>query len=286
MKSKIPSTTTNISGFTVRPASISALGIVTFTDDVVNITPNQIQCEAYGYTYDESLRVCRSFLFNNELEDSFNNINNFTKGLGNTVGTGVTESFIIGQDNIVNNRSRNSNITGTNNEVTDRINNVSVVGTSGRVTTDNTFVLGSGNEKGIKGSRQYSVLMYGVKTTTSGTIDSYLNGVTGSYFVIEPKTAFYFECDILAIRTGGTGAGTVGDFGSYTEKGVVSNVLGGDSAIRIGRERDTIQTSGTTTLWRPTAAVDGNNFVIDIRGAANVEIEWAITVKMTQIKTI
>ena len=41
-----------IKGFSVIPLSVSALGAVTFTDGTNEITPNQVECEAYGYTYD------------------------------------------------------------------------------------------------------------------------------------------------------------------------------------------------------------------------------------------
>ena len=49
-----------IAGFTIVPASISNLGVVTFTDDGTNnIAPNQRQCEAYGYRYDETSDIVK-----------------------------------------------------------------------------------------------------------------------------------------------------------------------------------------------------------------------------------
>ena len=38
-------------GFTVKPLAISGTGQVTFTDGTNDITPNQKECEAYGYTF-------------------------------------------------------------------------------------------------------------------------------------------------------------------------------------------------------------------------------------------
>ena len=35
-----------LQGFEVKPSATSALGVVTFTDGVNELTPNQIQCEA------------------------------------------------------------------------------------------------------------------------------------------------------------------------------------------------------------------------------------------------
>jgi len=92
----------------------------------------------------------------------------------------------------------------------------------------------------------------------------------------------YFHADILAVRVGGTGAGSAGDFASWVERGVVINKSG---TLSIERERDTIKSSGTVTNWRPTTTVDGTNFIIDVRGATDVTIEWASNIRFTQIKT-
>ena len=53
-----------LTGFTVKPASTSAIGLVTFTDGTNEVTPNQLQCEAYGYTYDKDSGTCSTFRFN------------------------------------------------------------------------------------------------------------------------------------------------------------------------------------------------------------------------------
>ena len=284
MPEREPTTTPYLTGFKVKPASVSPFGIVTYTDGVSNSTPNQMQCEAYGYTYNSAEGTCSAFNYNHNLNRSFDNINNNTQGVGNVIGTGVNNTCIMGENNVVNNRSRNNIIIGSENEIANRVNNANVFGSKAEATVDNSLVLGAGSGAEILGKRQYSTFMYGVKTTVGTTKASYLNGLVDSYFEIKPNTAFYFQCDVLAVRTGGTGAGTTGDFASFTERGVVSNVLLG-SDIRIGRERDNVQSSGTTTTWRPTAAISGTNFVVNVRGAADVDVEWAITVKITQIKT-
>ena len=57
MASKV-TTIPYITGFTVKPLSTSELGIVTFTDGTNDVTPNQLQCKAYGYTYDIATGTC------------------------------------------------------------------------------------------------------------------------------------------------------------------------------------------------------------------------------------
>ena len=124
--------------------------------------------------------------------------------------------------------------------------------------------------------------MYGTQTTAGSTVDSYLNNISGNYFTIPDNTAMYFHADVLAVRVGGTGAGSTGDFASWVERGVVINKSG---TLSIERERDSIKSSGTVSAWRPTATVDGTNFIMDVRGATDVTIEWASNIRFTQIKT-
>ena len=283
-----------IRGLSVKPLEVSAIGIVTFTNgsmttgeviEPIPITPNQLQCEAYGYTYNQVDGTCSAFRYNTNLNRNFSNIKNKTYGARNTTETGTNNTLIMGENNTARSFTRNNIITGSNNEISNNVNNVNVLGTKGEATADNSLVIGGNAGADNLGERQSIQLMYGVQTTGSGTVDSYLNNLTGSYFEIPDNTIMYFNAEIVAVRVGHTGeapTGDLGDYASFIERGVVINKSG---TLSINRERDAIKSSGTVTLWRPTAAVDGTNFVIDIRGAADVTIEWAANITFTQIKT-
>ena len=121
-----------------------------------------------------------------------------------------------------------------------------------------------------------------IDNNSSDGTGEYLNNITDNYFTIPDNTAMYFHADVLAVRVGGTGAGSTGDFASFVERGVVINKSG---TLSISRERDAIKSSGTVTNWRPTATVNGTNFIMDVRGATDVTIEWASNIRFTQIKT-
>ena len=101
--------------------------------------------------------------------------------------------------------------------------------------------------------------MFGVQTTTNSTVPSYLNNVTGSLFPIPENTAMYFCAEVLVVRVGGSASGSPGDFASWLERGVIINESGTTS---ISRNRKSIVSVGSHTNWRPTTAVDGNNFVM------------------------
>lgn len=271
-----------LSDYPVKPNSINGLGIVTFTDGTNNITPNQQQCEAYGYTYDESTGTCKAFMYNSNIERNIANVNNNVQGSRNVTETGTNNTYIMGESNTVKGLSRNNIIIGSNNEIANGINNSSVYGTKGEVTATNSIVLGGNAPTDNLAERQSIQLMYGVQTTAGGTVDSYLNNITDNYFTIPENTAMYFHADVLAVRVGGSGTGNAGDFLSWVERGVVINKSG---TLSIERERDTIVGSGNHTNWRPTATFNGTDFIIEVRGAIDTTIEWASNITFTQIKT-
>ena len=272
-----------LTGFTVKPASISALGIVTFTDGTNDVTPNQLQCEAYGYTYNQVTGTCSTFRYNTNLNRAVANENNKTFGSGNSTQTGTNYTLVMGENNTVRGFSRNSIITGNQNEIANGVNNANVSGTLGEATADNSTVLGGNEGTDALGERQTMTLMYGTQTTAAATVDAYLNNTTDSYFVVPENTAVYFQSETLAVRVGGTAAaGAVGDFKSWVERGVVINKSG---VLSIDRSRTSPADSGTTTSWSPINSVSGTNFLQTVKGKADMTIEWASTIRFTQIKT-
>ena len=77
-----------LTGFNVKPSTTSPIGVVTFTDGTNEIIPNQLQCEAYGYTYNQADGTCSIFRYNTSLERSFSNATNKLQGANNTTETG------------------------------------------------------------------------------------------------------------------------------------------------------------------------------------------------------
>jgi hypothetical protein len=270
-------------GFIVKPSSISQTGIVTFTDGTNNLTPNQLQCEAYGYTYDQATGTCRAFRFNTNLNRNITNTNNTIRGSNNTTETGTNNTIIMGEGNTVKGLSRNNIIIGTNNEIVNGVNNAFVYGTKAEITTDNTITLGGNKGSDDLGTRQNMTFMYGVQSTDNSTINSYLNNTADSYFVVPTDTAVYFQSETLALRVAGSEAsGAIGDFKSWVERGVVINKSG---TLSIDRSRTSPADSGTTTGWSPINSVSGTNFLQTVKGANNMTIEWVSTIRVTQIKT-
>ena len=273
-----------LTGYTIKPFNITGLGEVLFTDGTnTDITPNQLQCEAYGYTYDKVTGTCSMFRVNTNLDVAFSNLNNSISGSGNITETGTNNTYIMGENNIVKGLSRNNIVVGNNNVIDNSVNNANVYGTLGEATATNSIVLGGNASADILGERQNMTFIYGKTTTDNSTVDAFLNNTTDSYFVVPTDTAIYFQSETLAVRVGGTsGSGAVGDFKSWVERGVVINKSG---TLSIQRSRTSPASSGTTTGWSPINSVSGTNFLQTVKGANNMDIEWTSTIRMTQIKT-
>ena len=272
-----------LTGFAVKPLSVSAIGVVSFTNGVREVTPNQLQCEAYGYTYNKAAGTCSIFRFNTNLNSSFDNSNNSTKGSQNVTETGTNNTIIMGENNTVKGFSRNNIIVGSNNEIANGVNNANVFGTLGEATADNSMVLGGNAGTDILGKRQAIQLLYGTQTTDGTDSFSYLNGITDSFFVVPENTAIMFEADILAVRVGGTaGAGAVGDYKSWIETGVVINKSG---TLSVDSSTISHSSSGTTGGWNAESTVSGTNYIITAEGVADTTIEWVSNIRFTQLKT-
>jgi hypothetical protein len=271
-----------LNGYTIKPATINSLGVVEFTDGTNRVTPNQKQCEAYGYTYNPITGTCEAFNFSSTLQQNMSNVNNNIQGAGNITGTGTNNTYIMGEDNTVQGLSANNIITGTNNYINSGINNACVYGRLGESTAENSIVLGGNAPTDILGERQSIQLLYGVQSQNGSTINSYLNNIEDSFFTIPDNTIFYFHADTVAVRVGGSGEGSVGDFAAWVERGVAVQI---SETVTISRERDLIKSSGSVSNWRPAASNTGSNFRITVRGDADQTVEWCSNITITQLKT-
>ena len=271
-----------LTGFDVKPSFTSSLGVVTFTDGTNSLRPNQLQCEAYGYTYDKASGTCSIFRFNTNLNGSFSNERNKLQGTNNTTETGTNNTYIIGENNTVRGLSRNNIVVGNNNEIANGVNNANVYGTLGEATADNSIVLGGNVAADLLGERQSIQVIYGTQTTNGTNTVSYLNNTTDKLLAVPENSVMYFHADVIALRVGGTGTGNLGDYASWVERGVIINESG---TLSIKRERDAIKSNGTVTNWQPTGIASGTNFAMRVRGATDVTIEWCSNITFTQIKT-
>ena len=96
-------------GFNIKPEKILRTGKVVFTNGTDKVLPNQIACEAYGYTYNAATGSCDAYKYSSVFNKKFGNILNNISG-GKTE-TGTVNTILNGQQNATKGDNFNNIIT-------------------------------------------------------------------------------------------------------------------------------------------------------------------------------
>ena len=271
-----------LKGFNVKPSSTSPSGTIVFTDGTNEIIPNQVQCEAYGYTYNQADGTCSIFRFNTNLNRSFSNESNKLQGANNTTETGTNNTCIIGENNTVKGLSRNNIIVGNQNEIANGVNNASVFGNYGIAQRDGEVVIGGGGFSGAgKGNAQSSTITLTGTTTDASATNLFVNGDASNTIIARSSTSSFhgFEATVIGVRTGGSAAsGAVNDRICLRVTGLVFLKAVDQSSTDLGK-------SGTTGGWAAEMAFSGtNDMLFAVTGAANMNISWSCTLNLYELK--
>jgi hypothetical protein len=270
-------------GFSVKPKDTNNLGYVTFTDGTNDLMPNQLQCEAYGYTYDRATGTCKAFNNSTILQPNFDNESNLIKGQQNTTTTGTRNTLIMGESNIVNGYSRNNIIIGSNNEVASGVNNTTVLGSYGLAQRDGEIVIGGGAFEGAgAGYGQSSTMSLSGTTTDATQTNLFINNSSTNTIIARGSTSSFqgFEVNVIGVRTGGSaGAGAVNDRIYLNATGMVylKDLQGGTARTQ--------GAYGTTTGWTSVVAFSGTNDMhVSVTGVVDMNISWSATLHLYELK--
>jgi hypothetical protein len=268
-----------LNGYSVKPASVDGLGIVSFTDGRIELTPNQQQCEAYGYTYDRASGTCKAFTYSTSLGKSLNNQSNYVRGTNNTTETGTNNTHIMGESNTVKGLSRNNIIVGSNNEIANGVNNAVVFGNYGLAQRPGEVVFGGGGFSGTgKGYAQSSVITLTGTTVGATTTDLYVNGDSANTIIARNGNVFTgFEAKVIAIRTGGTNpTGAIDDRKFNRVTGIVLGNTVNQTATLLG-------SFGTLGSITTNIAFSGADMIFQVTGNANRNISWSCTLNLYEV---
>jgi hypothetical protein len=269
-----------LNGYSVKPAFINEVGEVLFTDGTIAVTPNQQQCEAYGYTYDKASGTCKAFTYSASLGKSLNNQSNYVRGANNTTETGTNNTHIMGESNTVKGLSRNNIIVGSNNEIANGINNAVVFGNYGLAQRPGEVVIGGGGFSGAgKGYAQSSYITLTGTTTNATPTSLFVNGDSATTIIARNGNLFTgFEATVIGVRTGGSAAsGAVNDRICLRVTGLVYLKAVDQSSTDLGK-------SGTTGGWAAEVAFSGtNDMLFAVTGAANMNISWSCTLNLYEV---
>lgn len=277
MKRTIP----YLEGYSIKPYKTDSLGVVSFTDGFnIGIAPNQKQCEAYGYTYDKETGSCRVYKSSLNIGTVIYNQNNNVQGSNNEIEAGTNNSYVMGENNVISGVSRNNIVVGSNHEISHGINNASVFGNFGLAQRQGEIVLGGGGFSGAgTGNAQSSTIALTGTTTDASATSLFVNGDSNTTAIARTSGIFLsFEAVVMGVRTGGdAGSGAVNDRIAVKVYGLVYTTTVDQSTYDIGK-------FGTTSGWGAAMQFSESDMVLQVSGAASMNISWSATLDLYELK--
>jgi hypothetical protein len=261
-----------LTGYSIKPYITNPNGEVMFTDGTNNdIRANQVQCQAYGYTYDRASGTCRAFQYNTRLNRDISNINNKINGPGNKTELGSNLVHINGTNNTTKGFNNNCFISGRDNEIANGVSNATVVGSGGKAIRDGEFLIGSP-------AGQTSTFTLSRTTTDATSTALFVNGDNAVTIIPrEDDAAYYFTINIFAFRTGGaSGSGAVGDRKFLQIHGMVL-------ATTITQSIKTLAALGTTLGWTAHCTTSDGYLYLTVEGTASMNILWEAKAEFSKL---
>lgn len=256
-------------GYNVKPKEITELNKVIFEEyqlvsgryELVEVSPTADECKGYGFSFSDNR--CWNIINDRDLKELDNVVN---AGSNNFTGVGVSRCLMAGKDNNIN----------------DYLSGVVISGAKATANYTNSVVLGGNDISEELGERQAVQVMAAAATTNNVATTSYLNNDGATMIKVADDSIINFSADVVAVRTGGTGAGDKGDFKAFNERGVVVNIGG---TLTIQRTRIIQESNGTTSGWLVEAKTTGEYLYLEVVGKNNRDIKWAIKWNLIEIKT-
>tara|TARA_R110000787_G_scaffold156160_1_gene270041 strand:- start:6331 stop:7236 length:906 start_codon:yes stop_codon:yes gene_type:complete len=136
-----------ISGYTIKPRTITSFGNVIFTDGTNDCVANQLTCEAYGYVYNRSRGICMAYLPQDAdlVLDAQGGESNSKSGIRNEIASGGFYNDLNGVENGTEEGVQNSSLNGAYNVVKKDLLDVSVSGEYGKALRQGEILQGGGN---------------------------------------------------------------------------------------------------------------------------------------------
>ena len=288
-----------LTGYDLKPYEVTQVGEVLFTDGTTDsLMANQVTCEAYGYTYDQTSGTCRSFRFNTNLPRTINNINNKNNGSGNSTKLGSNTIQVNGTNNTTRGFNNNCFINGSNNEIANGVNDATVLGTGGRATSNGEVVIGGGKNAIFDGEFSYyadrktTTVNLSGWTTNNNDLKLKVNGEmdTSNYIGVKFNSVVGFEIYITRLEVGGTApAFTLGNYSYKNIKGVVRIDSTGTMLFQVGMTRNigSIGVGGTSAMVDASTAEDiaagEPKITLQVSDRNNVANIWSATVTLHEL---
>jgi hypothetical protein len=266
-------------GYNIKPKQVLRTGEIRFTDGTNDVIPNQLACEAYGYTYDTATGTCSAFSFNSTLQRKFNNILNNVSG--GATENGTKNTILNGQENTTKGDNFNNIINGEKHQIENNINNSNVLsGSFGQAENQGEVILAGGgfNEVLGLGLSQQSFIQQSNKTTDNTETALLTQYLPTTYIQKVKNSVIGFEANVIGINYGGEGE--VGQYGYVQLTGAVQFTNG--LASTYYQTLTHIVTSGHSgmNISAEMKDVTATSFGVHVTGLSETRIQWTASVKL------
>ena len=268
-------------GFTIKPKEILDSGEVIFTDGTNEIIPNQISCQAYGYTYNNASGTCQAFNYSTIVKSKFSNLSNKTNG-------GLTENktqntILNGQENLTKGNNFNNILNGEKQEIANSISNSTILsGSYGEAINQGSVVLGGGGFNEGLGFSQMSFVQQSNKTldaTETALLTQYL---PLTYIQKVANSVIGFEANVVGVNYGGEGE--VGEYGYVQVTGAVTFTNGLNSTYHQTTTHIVAAGQSGMNITATMKDVTATSFGVHVTGIAGTRIQWTASIKLWQNK--
>jgi len=272
-------------GYSIKPKHITQTGEVIFTDGTNEVRANQITCQDYGYTYNESTGTCSAFKYNTKINNTSDNVHNIIKGNLNTTNLGTENSFLLGADNKSEGDNLNVMITGSKNVVDKDLKNTSIIsGTFGQAKNQGEVLMaGGGFGSTLALAQTFFVQQSGITTDNTET-SLYTQYITNKFIEKVKNSVIGFEANVIGINYGGEGE--VGEYGYVQVTGAVKFTNGLASTYH--QTTTHIVQAGHSGMNITAVMKDATatSFGVAVTGLTETRIQWTAEVKLWQNKLI
>tara|TARA_R100001440_G_scaffold75735_1_gene103803 strand:+ start:4185 stop:5024 length:840 start_codon:yes stop_codon:yes gene_type:complete len=269
-------------GYNIKPKKVLSTGEILFTDGTNDVIPNQLACEAYGYTYNTATNTCTAFKYDSTLDKKFNNIHNNVRG--GTTEYGTKNTLLNGQQNVTKGNNFNNIINGEKHQIEIDAKNCNLLaGSYGNIQNQGEVVIGGGGFGTTLALAQTSFVQQSGITSDGTQTSLYTQYITNKFIEKVANSVIGFEANVIGVNTG-VGEGSAGEYGYVQITGAVKFTNG--LASQYSQSSTNIVAPGTSGLNISAVMKDATatSFGIAVTGLEETRIQWTASIRLWQNK--
>ena len=271
-------------GFKIKPKEITGIGEVLFTDGANDVVPNQLACEAYGYTYNAVTGTCVAFEYSTQVQNFFNNVSNNKLGSNNTTDKATKNTLINGTNNKTKGNNNNCLVNGRKHEIENGLNNTNILaGSFAKALNQGEVVIGGGGFGTTLGLAQTSFVQQSGQTENDTETLLTTQNLNSTHIQKVANAVIGFEANVIGIDI--TDQSTF-DYAYIQITGAVK--FNNSLTSTYHQTRTNIVAPGISGLSVTAEMKDAEaiSFAVAVTGLEEKTIQWTADIKLWQNKTL